>query len=366
MNWPGPLDLYERDRVAIQEAINRVLDSGWYILGPEVDSFEKRWAQYAEASHCVGLASGTDALALALRVLGVGSGDRVATVSHTAVATVAAIELAGAEPVLVDVCEDTMTMCPASLERVLSTIDDVVCVVPVHLYGQPVDLGAIMEICSAHGVKVVEDCAQAHGARYRDRRVGTFGAVGTFSFYPTKNLAALGDAGAIVCADDSTAEQARRLRQYGWISRYISSERGMNSRLDAIQAAVLTVRLASLEADNEARRRLASRYQSQLRDAVRLPPQVAGTESVFHQYVIRHSKRDQLRQFLIERDIPTNVLYPSPVHLQPAYARRVRQDPAGLEVTEKVCAELLCLPMHPLLTPEHVDLVCEVIRESVS
>jgi dTDP-4-amino-4,6-dideoxygalactose transaminase len=359
---------YRDSRIEIDEAIARVLDSGLYILGREVEAFEQEFARYLGLREAVGVANGTDALELALRALGVGPGDAVFTVSHTAVATVAAIERAGAIPILLDVDEETFTMDPAQLEDALAVDARPAgarpkAVVVVHLYGHPAAMPAIVDLARANGLLVVEDCAQAHGARLDARMVGTFGDVATFSFYPTKNLGALGDGGLVASDDPGIASRVRELRQYGWRERYVSATTGFNSRLDEIQAAVLRVKLRHLDARNERRRELASRYDAGLGSAaVRIPGVAAGAKHVYHQYVIRAHGRADLMAWLRERGIATAIHYPTPVHQQPAYADRLLV-PRTLEATERLAGEIVSLPMFAGLADADADRVAEAISD---
>ena len=342
----------------IQAAIRRVLESGRYILGPEVEAFEREFAAYLGCARAVGVASGTDALELALRAAGIGAGDRVVTVALTATATVAAIAAAGARAEFVDVEERTLTLDPAALAQRLAggSAPAPQAVVPVHLYGNPADLPGITAVARRHGVKVIEDCAQAHGAGFQGRRVGAWGDAAAFSFYPTKNLGAIGDGGAVTTDDPRLAEEVRRLRQYGWRDRYVSETPGINSRLDELQAAILRVKLPRLDADNERRRNLAARYLAGLASTrLVLPGTPAAGEPVWHQFVVRTPARDALRARLAAAGIEAAVLYPVPVHRQPAY----RDDTVTLPVTERACRELLCLPLHPGLSAGDVDAVCE-------
>ncbi len=357
-----PRAAYQAAAEEIQAAIRRVLESGRYILGPEVEAFEAEFAAYLGAAQTVAVASGTDALELALRAAGVGPGDRVITVANTASATVAAIELAGARAVLVDVDPRTMTMDPAALERRLAAPRDpaLKAVVPVHLYGHPADLPRIMDLARRHGLAVIEDCAQAHGAVIRGRRTGTWGDAAAFSFYPTKNLGAIGDGGAVVTNDPRLAEQVRLLRQYGWRERYVSELAGKNSRLDELQAAILRVKLTRLDTDNRKRQTLAGQYLRGLAGRrLVLPETAAGCEHVWHQFVVRTPEREARRRHLAGAGILTSVLYPVPIHRQPAY----RDDQLQLPVTEQACRELLCLPMHPGLEAADVDAVCRQIAD---
>jgi dTDP-4-amino-4,6-dideoxygalactose transaminase len=364
-----PRGNYFAHRREILDAVTRVLDSGYYILGPEVEAFEREFAAFAGTSHAVGVASGTDALSLALRGLGIGAGDSVITVSHTAVATVAAIEVVGATPVLVDIDPERMTLSPTGLEAAIEALKGrhrFRAVIPVHLYGQPADMVAILDIARRHGLRVIEDCAQAHGAEAAGRKAGTFGDVAAFSFYPTKNLGALGDGGAIATNDSELADRIRALREYGWRERYVSQEAGVNSRLDPVQAAVLRVKLKYLDADNGRRRAIAGLYSEALAEAsFTLPREAPGTRHVYHQYVLRSSRRDELRAFLAERGVNTLVHYPLPVHLQPAYGRRIDTPPGGLPVTERVCREVLSLPVQPELTDGEVERVIASLKAFV-
>jgi dTDP-4-amino-4,6-dideoxygalactose transaminase len=347
---------YAAHRAAIDAAVRRVLESGWYILGKEVAAFEAAFAAYVGAAHGVGVANGTDALALALRAVGVGPGDLVATVSHTAVATVAAVEIVGARPLLVDIEPDTFTMDPASLERALRQAPGrVAAILPVHLYGQAADVAAIADLAHRHGAALVEDCAQAHGARLDGRRLGTFGAAACFSLYPTKNLGALGDGGIVTTSDPAVAKSLRELREYGWRERYVSHVAGVNSRLDELQAAILAAKLPALDAENARRAAIAARYDAGLAGkGLVLPARRPGASHVFHQYVVRSPERDALRERLKAAGIGTNVHYPVPVHLQPAYRGRALIAPGGLPASEAASREVLSLPMYPQLADADV------------
>jgi dTDP-4-amino-4,6-dideoxygalactose transaminase len=355
---------YRAQAVAIDAAVARVLASGWYVLGPEVAAFEAAFAEQFGLGHAVGVASGTDALTLALHALGVGPGDRVATVAHTAVATVAAIELAGAEPVLVDIDPGAMTLDPVALERTLDASPGIRAVVPVHLYGLPADMPAIVAIARRHGVLIVEDCAQAHGARIGDQAVGSFGDAAAFSFYPTKNLGCFGDGGLVTTQDPSLAQRLRELREYGWRVRYVSETRGFNSRLDELQAAILAARLPHLETGNARRRAIAERYRSALRDVgVRFQTLRSGAVSAAHQFVIAHPQRDEILDRLRQAGVGVGIHYPVPVHRQPAYEGRVAQGAGGLAATERAAHEVLSLPLYPELSDQAVERVIRVLIE---
>jgi len=347
-------------RDAILEAIDRVLRSGRYILGEEVDGFEQEWAQYLGARYAIGVANGTDALALALKGVGIHPGDEVLTVSHTAVATLAAIESIGAVPVLVDMDPSSRCMDPRLLESMVSPRTRAV--VPVHIYGQPADMERILAVAGRYDLRVVEDCAQAHGGEIGGRKVGTFGVAAAFSFYPTKNLGAIGDAGAVVCSDASLADRVRALRQYGWHRRYISHLAGTNSRLDELQAAVLRIQLKQLDERNVRRRAIAERYRRALASTgVVVPQEASGTMHVMHLFVIESTQRDRVAEFLEEAGIATGLHYPQPVHLQPAYLGRLRGS-ERLPVTEAFYQRLLTLPCHPGLTDEQIDRICRRLQ----
>ena len=354
----------------IMEAVERVLDSGSYILGPEVEAFEKTFSALSGTRWGVAVASGTDALELALRAIGISSNDAVVTVSHTSVATVAAIERSGAIPILIDIDPHTGTLCPKCLAAVLKDYRNlpgchrvrVKAVIPVHIYGFPADMPSICAIASHHGVAVIEDCAQAHGALIDGKPVGGFGTAGAFSFYPTKNIGAIGDAGIVVTNDELRFLSLLQLRQYGWSRRYISEIQGINSRLDELQAAILLVRLKKMAENIESRRRIASRYDERLRFLpIHLPPQApSGWLHAYHLYVIRTPARDALRAYLASRGIYTAVHYPVPVHRQPAYSSSVIF-PGELPVTDATADQILSLPMYPELEDIQVDRICNAI-----
>lgn len=365
------LAAYTENKAAIDDAIHRVLSSGWYILGREVEAFEREFSAWQSVPYSVSVANGTDAIELALRACGIGSGDAVFTVSHTAVATVAAIERTGARPVFVDIDESRFTMCPQSLSATIRKVRDTKqftprAVVPVHLYGQPADMPAI--IAAADGLVVIEDCAQAHGAKLNGRRVGTFGSLATFSFYPTKNLGALGDGGMVVCQQKEISDRLQALRQYGWRNRYISAEPGINSRLDEIQAAILRVRLGFLDADNARRRAIARQYHDGFGDyknRIGSPSEAPGAEHVYHLYVIQSDDRESLRQYLTSQKIGTALHYPLPVHLQPAYLGRLAEQ-GDLPVTERVITRILSLPMYPQLPHESAARVIQTCQDWIA
>jgi len=356
----------------IDEAVRRVLESGQYILGREVAAFEIEFAQWLGGGHAVGCASGTDALSLALRSFGIGPRSTVVTVSHTSVATVAAIEMVGATPLLIDIEAGHFTLDVQELAAVLADpppdLPPIRAVIPVHIYGQPADLKPILEHCADRGVIIIEDCAQAHGASYLGARVGTLGDAATFSFYPTKNLGAIGDGGLVSFRDSEVAERAQALRQYGWRNRFVSQEPGINSRLDEIQAAILRTKLPHLDRSNARRDEISMAYDGALATLSVAPPlRRPDCRHVFHQYVVRVNRRDSFQARLRELGIATGIHYPIPVHEQPAYANRVQLGPSACTTTSVVAQEIVSLPMYPELTDGQVEKICtsleQVLRE---
>lgn len=347
-------------RDVVEQAISRVLTSGYFVLGPEVESLEAEFSDYVGTRDAVGVNSGTDAIALTLRALGIGPGDEVITVSHTAVATVAAIEQAGATPVLVDVEGDTLTM---DVDQARAAVTSATrAVLPVHLYGNVSDVFAIRDLCDANGLALIEDCSQAHGAMVGDTHVGTKGTAGVFSCYPTKNLGALGDAGLVCTNDPELAQRLRRIRQYGWEARNRSLEMGVNSRLDEIQAAVLRAKLPFLDEDIRRRRAIARAYDLVLPGSglvkVRERPD---TQSAYHLYVIRSPDRNAVAEHFNTRGIDTAIHYPFPVHQQPAYVGRIRTG-ARMSETNSAAATVLSLPMYPQISAEDLDRVAQAMR----
>jgi dTDP-4-amino-4,6-dideoxygalactose transaminase len=348
----------------VDAAIARTIARSSFIGGEEVRSFEGEFAAYCDARACVGVANGTDALLLTLRALGVGPGDEVITVAHTFIATVEAISSTGAQPVFVDVTRDTMLMDPAALEGAITPRTRAI--IPVHLYGQPCEMDRIMEVARRRGVKVIEDAAQAHGARWRGRRVGSLGDAACFSFYPGKNLGAYGDGGAVVSNDSALIGRIRMLANHGRVEKYVHEIQGVNSRLDGLQAAILRVKLRRLDEWNAARRAHAAQYAGALAERGMLPPVVHDdAESVWHLYAVRTPDRDRVQVRLREQGIETGVHYPLPVHRQPAY-RDLGLAAGTLPFTERAAAEVLSLPMYPELTREQVDRVAATLPELAS
>jgi len=367
-----PKSNYLAHQDEIDQALRRALEGGSYILGNEVASFEQEFADYLDVRAAVGVGNGTDALHLALRTCDIGHGDIVITVSHTAVATVAAIELAGAIPLLVDIDPATFTMDPERLKDAIkahnqsagTSMGRLKAIIPVHLYGHPCDMSSIEDIAKRHDLLIIEDCAQSHGAGIDGRKTGTWGDMAAFSFYPTKNLGALGDGGALVTSDGALAAKACALREYGWRERYVSELRGMNTRLDELQAAVLRVKLRYLDKENARRQELARIYNSELSaTGLALPQSSSSASHVYHQYVVRSQRRDDLRSFLKDRSIGTLVHYPLAVHMQPAYQGTVMTAATGLANTEQICREVLSLPMYPQISDEEVCSIARTIGE---
>ena len=345
----------------IDDATARVLKGGWFILGPEVKAFEREFAEYHGVKHAIGVGSGTEALHLALLALGVGPGDEVITVPNTAVATVAAIELTGARAVLCDVRPDSMLIDVDQLARAITPRTKTI--IPVHLFGQSADLGPILDLARAAtpNISVLEDCAQAHGATYRGQRVGAYGDIAAFSFYPTKNLGAYGDGGAIITQNAELAERVNLLRQYGWRERYTSDIKGMNSRLDEMQAAFLRVKLRHLDAWNAARRERAALYTELLR-TVTPPREMAYGQAVYHLYVVQTARRDKLAEHLKTNGIGTAIQYPHTIHRQPAYGN-LGYGEGSLPVSERLAREILSLPLYPELPLDDVRAVAQAVNE---
>jgi dTDP-4-amino-4,6-dideoxygalactose transaminase len=339
-------------RDEINTAIAAVLDSGIYILGPKVQQFEREFAAFIGAPFAVGVANGTDAVRLALMALGIEAGDEVITVSHSAVATVCAITETGACPVMVDISSSHYCIDVAAIEAAITPKTRAI--VPVHIYGQPADMPAIMALAERYDLKVVEDCAQAHGAAIGLQKVGTFGHAAAFSFYPTKNLGALGDGGAVVCKDAAVFDRLQCLRQYGWKTRYISDSHGVNSRLDELQAAVLSVKLKYLESGNGLRRAIAGRYSEALHHSGIIVPKIReGETHAMHLYVVQSEARTELASHLASYGVATALHYPAAIHQQAAYGQKT-----ALPHTEHLYQRLLSLPMYPELGDAEIDQVC--------
>lgn len=349
---------YESLRKQLEESVQRVLPSGYYILGPELERFEQRFANWLGAEYSVGCASGTEAIYLALKAAGVGPGDEVVVVAHTAVPTISAISMTGAEPVFVDIDPSSYVMDVTKVEAVLT--QKTKALVPVHIYGQVVDLDPLLALGRSRGIPVIEDVAQATGATYKGKIAGTMGDFGAFSFYPSKNLGAFGDGGAVCTNSEESYRKLLMLRNYGQSKRYHHDEIGINSRLDELQAAILDAQLPYVHEWNVRRREIAHRFTAGLRDVVKTPAESSFGTHVYHLYVIQTTDRDSLQQYLLEKGIQTLIHYPIPAHLQKAYQYRGYKR-GDLPVTEQVTQRILSLPMFPELTNDQVDFVIEEI-----
>jgi dTDP-4-amino-4,6-dideoxygalactose transaminase len=356
---------YRCIQAEIDAAVARALASGWYILGQELAAFEREFAAYCGVRHAVGVGSGTEALHLALRACGVQPGDAVITVPNTAVPTVCAIVAANARPVFVDIDPRTYNLDPVKLRSYLTNQRPpfrIKAVIPVHLYGQPADLQPILDIAGEYGLPVIEDAAQAHGAEYNGRKAGSLGLAGCFSFYPTKNLGAYGDAGMVVTNDDAVAQGVRMLRNYGEEAKYVNRLQGFNSRLDELQAAILRVKLKHLDEWVAARRRRARLYGELLAGMpLGLPAQMASASHTYHLYVVRSARRDDLQQYLKANGIGTSIHYPLPIHFQAAY-RELGYTAGDFPEAERASREILSLPFYPELTEEEIRHVAGVLR----
>lgn len=362
----SPIAGYLEQAEAIDGALRRVLRSGRYILGPEVAAFEREFAAFVGAAHGLGVANGTDAIAVALKAVGVATGDVVLTVSNTAVATIVAIRMLGAKPLFADVDPDHGLMDATHAAKILehathSRTGRVSAILPVHLYGRCANMEAICALAEQYRIPIIEDCAQAHGASYNGRAAGSFGAMACFSFYPTKNLGAIGDGGAVTTSTLELHDQARLLREYGWRQRYISDIEGGNTRLDELQAALLRVKLQRLAQDNTSRRAIAAIYRGRICHQDIYISTAPDDGHVYHQFVVRTARRDGLQKHLRERGIGTLIHYPAAVHQQPAYADPTFR-PLPLPITEQWTAQVLSLPMFPQLAPADAEYVADAIN----
>jgi aminotransferase EvaB len=355
------LEEYEAEKAEIHEAIDSVLASGSLILASQVAAFEEEFARYCGAGYGVGVANGTDAIFLALKAVGVGEGDEVITVSNTAVPTVSAIVSTGARPRFVDIDPDTYLMDCAKVEAAIG--DKTRCILPVHLYGQCVDMAALRELANRHKLKLVEDCAQSHGARFGAEMAGSMSDAAAFSFYPTKLLGGFGDGGMVLTSDEATEQKLRRLRFYGMDGRYYAEEHGYNSRLDELHAAILRKKLAHLDAYIAKRREIAARYDRLLADtALALPQSAEKSEHAYYLYVVRHPERDRIISQLASREIMLNVSYPWPIHIMPAYSA-FGAGVGSLPVSEAAAEQIFSLPMYPALTQAQQQVVVEALHE---
>ncbi len=346
--------------IELRSAFERVLHSSWYIRGRECDTFEKAFAEYCGGKHCIGIGNGLDALMLALRALEIGENDEVIVPANTFIATALAVTYTGARPILVDADLSTFNIDPQKIEAAIT--QQTKAIIPVHLYGQPCDMDLIMEIARDNGLKVIEDCAQAHGAEYKGKKVGTFGDVAAFSFYPGKNLGALGDAGAIVTDDSELAEKVRALGNYGSDYKYHHIYKGCNSRLDELQAAVLLAKLPHLDRMNEERRRIARKYSEKIKNPrIFLPTVLPACVPAWHVYGIRCQERDELERHLNERGIKTNKHYPIPIHLQECYQDLGLKNGA-FPISEVISKTELSIPMFYGMKEDEIQYVINEIN----
>lgn len=351
---------YHDLKAEVDEAIRQVLKEARFILGPNVAKLEEEVAAYLGASYAVGVASGTDALLLALRACGVGEGDEVITTPFTFIATAEVIALLGAVPVFADIAPDTFNIDPDGIEKKITARTKAI--IPVHLFGLPADMDGILDIAGRHGLVVIEDCAQAFGAEYKGKKVGTFGNYGCFSFFPSKNLACYGDGGMVATGSEDEARRIRLLRNHGSKEKYHHEELGYNSRLDEIQAAVLRVKLKRIDGFNAARKKNADLYRKYIRNAdVALPQETAAGRHVYHQFTVLSKKRDRIAAALNESGIASAVYYPVPLHLQEVFAH-LGYRPGDFPDSERCAAEAISLPMFPELTEEEIRRVCDVIN----
>jgi dTDP-4-amino-4,6-dideoxygalactose transaminase len=352
---------YDGIRTEVLAALREICESGRFAQGPATSDFEKKFAAYCGVDHCVSLNSGTSALHLALRCLDIGPGDEVVTVGLTFIATAWAISYVGAKPVFVDIDPARRTMCPTKLEAAITPRTKAI--IPVHVYGMPAEMDPIKTIADRNGLPIIEDAAQAHGARYRGKRVGQFGQIACFSFYPSKNLGAYGEGGALVTNDTSIAQRAGSLRDHAQSQKYLHDEIGYNYRMDNFQAAVLAIKLKRLDTWNTARADRAAYYTELLKDSsYKLPTHPSDSECVWHCYVIEAPERDRVRSALDDAGIETGVHYPVPVHLQKAYAH-LGYKPGDLPVTERLCQHCLSLPIYPELSKEKIFTVASTLLD---
>ena len=356
----NPSEQFKSYQSEIEQAVNSVMRSNSYVLGEQVDLLEQEFAEYIGTSSAIGVANGTDAIEVALRSLNVGYGDEVITVSHTAVATVAAIEASGAKAILVDIDPKSYTLNPQYLEKVLTK--NTKAVIAVHLYGNAVDLDTVLSFCRSNKLFLIEDVSQAHGAKYKNKRLGSIGDLGCFSCYPTKNLGAIGDAGIVTTNNLDLADRVRMIREYGWKNR-TSMLPGRNSRLDEIQAAILRIKLKYLDSDNQKRREIAKFYYENLSLLPILLPEISSNvEPVFHLFVIQVANQNKLINFLKKKAVMAGIHYPLPVHLHPAYKGRVMHS-RDMSVTESIVKKIVSLPIYPELSNSDSKIIVNALHE---
>ena len=356
----GRLDLMHNEiRSEIDDAIKRVLDNSYYIDGPYLKQFEQEWAEYCGTKYCVGVGNGLEGIKLSLLALGIKENDEVIIPSHTFIATALAVSNCGAKPVFVEVNEDDYLINPDKIEEKIT--DKTKAIIVVHLYGQCCEMDKIMDIAKRHNLKVVEDAAQAHGATYKGRKAGSLGDIAEFSFYPGKNLGCLGDGGCITTNDKELADKVRELRNYGSNQKYIHNEKGFNSRLDELQASILSVKLPYLDKWNNDRRRIASRFNNEIKnEKIKLPVENVDNYHVYHQYVVQVDDRENFQDYLKKYDIPTMVHYPRAIHKQKAYEEFNKLD---LPIAEELASKVVSLPMYYGLTDEEIDYIINVINK---
>ena len=344
----------------VQNAILNFLENQWFVMGEELKKFEKEFSSYSNTKYGIGVNSGSDALFISMLGCGIGKGDEVVTVSHTFISTVDAIVRSGAEPILIDIDPETYTMDTSKLEEKISKKTKAI--IPVHLYGHPVDMDPLLEISEKYGLYVIEDACQAHGTEYKNKKVGSLGDIGCFSIYPAKNLGAYGDGGMITSNNEELAEKFSKFRNYGQIAKYSHEFIGVNSRLDDIQAVILRIKLKYLDEWNEKRRKIAKLYNEMLRDAnVKTPIEKDYAKHNYHLYVIRHNERDKLKEYLYNSHIQTLIHYPIPIHKQKAYLNL--QNKFKLPITERYSNEVISLPMNPWLNEEEVFIISQHIKQ---
>lgn len=355
---------YESNKAPINEGISEVLKSGWFILGERTKEFEKRFSAYCGVKHGVAVSSGTDAIHIALKACDIGVGDEVITVSNTCVPTVTGIELSGAKPIFVDIDPISFTIDPMKIEERLNP--RVRAIVPVHLYGQCADMDPILDIARRHHLKVIEDCAQAHGAKYKGKPAGSFGDAAAFSFYPSKNLGAFGDAGMVVTSQEKIAVQAVKIRNYGQTDRYHHDIKGLNSRMDEIQAAILLAKLRFLDVWNKRRKTIADLYIREWKHLeIKLPVPASFNEHAYHLFVIRTRTRDNIQSLLEKKGIQTLIHYPIPVHLQNSH-RECSSQAKWLHQTEKCSKEILSIPLYPELDDHQIEYIVQEVKNIVT
>ena len=362
MNIPfaNPQAQFNSYRDEIEKSILNVVRGNKYILGDQLQLLEDEFASFIGTKYSIGVANGTDAIEISLKALNIGTGDEVITVSHTAVATVAAIEAANATPILIDINEEDYILDPNLISN--SITSKTKAIILVHLYGQSGNIELIKKICESNNIYLIEDASQAHGAFFGEKRLGNHGIIGTFSCYPTKNLGAIGDAGLITTNDEEIAKNIRKIREYGWEERYISSIKGRNSRLDEIQAAILRIKLKNLDKDNNKRKKIANLYNQELNGDFSKPFILPNRDHVYHLYVIRTKLRDELKSFLINQGIYTGIHYPVPIHLQKAYEKKINLG-SKLNITEKVSKEIISLPIYPEIPISDVKKVIKFVNK---